>query len=157
MVWIGEGRERAPTERFVRQSGHASRHRFLGWQTEIEKLLPMLDFLVVPSLAPETFGRVAAEAQACSVPVIATAAGGLAEALVPGRTGVLLEAAADSATVCEAVEAMARDPALRLRLGAAGVEMVRARFGAAQIAAAFVENLHAAPPASVMAHVPLGS
>ena len=172
MLWIGDGRERLATESFVQRSGQRSQHRFLGWQTQIEKFLPILDFLVVPSMAPETFGRVAAEAQACGVPVIATAAGGLAEALLPGRTGMLLGAQVDSATLCGAIESMARDPALRARLGAAGVEFVRSHFGSEQIAAAFIRNLRSAPfalpawepapervaPAdSVMSHVPLSN
>jgi glycosyltransferase involved in cell wall biosynthesis len=145
MVWIGDGRERAATEQFVQDYGLCSRHRFLGWQTEIQKLLPLLDFLVVPSLAPETFGRVAAEAQACGVPVIVSPAGGLVEALLPGRTGILMELPVDSPKLCTAIESLARDPILRARLGAAGIDFVRTRFGAEQIAAAFVGNLRTAP------------
>jgi glycosyltransferase involved in cell wall biosynthesis len=172
MIWIGDGRERAATERFVESSGQSRRHRFLGWQTQIENFLPLLDFLLVPSLAPETFGRVAAEAQACAVPVIASAAGGLAEALLPGRTGVLLSSPVDSARICNAIEALVRDPELRAQLGAAGVEFVRAHFGAEQIAATFVENLRrapfalpawapapqrVAPPDSVVSHASVGN
>jgi len=145
MVWIGDGRERAATEEFVQQNGWRSRHRFLGWQTEIEKFVPLLDFLVVPSLWPETFGRVAAEAQACGVPVICSPAGGLAEALIPGRTGVLLGSAVDSTTLCTAIETFTRDPMLRARLGAAGIDFVRSRFGSEQIAAAFIRNLRTTP------------
>jgi glycosyltransferase involved in cell wall biosynthesis len=160
------------TENFVQQSGQQPRHLFLGWQTEIERFMPLLDFLVVPSLWPETFGRVAAEAQACGVPVIVTAAGGLVEALLPGRTGLLLDSQPTSVSLGHAVESLARDPALRLRMGIAGVEFVRSHFGAQQIAAAFIENLRCAPSAlpawtpapesdapadSVMSHVPLGN
>ncbi len=158
MAWIGEGGERAATEDFVRDSGQRSRHRFLGWQTEMEKFLPILDFLVVPSLAPETFGRVAAEAQACGVPVIASAAGGLAEALLPGRTGLLLDSAADPTVVCAAIESLARDPVLRQSLGSAGPDFVRSCFGTHQIAAAFIESLRTAPfalPARWRAPVPV--
>lgn len=172
MLWIGDGRERMATESFVQQGGQRSRHLFLGWQTEIERFMPLLDFLVVPSLAPETFGRVAAEAQACAVPVIVSAAGGLAEALLPGRTGLLLDSAPDSLRIGHAIESLARDGALRSRLGTAGMEFVRSHFGAEQIAAAFIESLRSAPsrspawapapesvaPAdSVMSHIPLGN
>ena len=145
MVWIGDGRERAATEEFVQDNLLRSRHRFLGWQTEIEKFLPLLDFLVVPSLWPETFGRVAAEAQACGVPVICSAAGGLAEALIPGRTGVLLDSPVDSAALCTAIESFTRDPILRARLGAAGIDFVRSRFSSEHIAGAFIRNLRTAP------------
>jgi glycosyltransferase involved in cell wall biosynthesis len=145
MIWIGDGRERAATEQFVQDNRLQSRHRFLGWQTEIEKFVPLLDFLVVPSLWPETFGRVAAEAQACGVPVIVSAAGGLVEALIPGRTGLLLDSPVDSASLCTAIESFTRDAILRARFGAAGINFVRSRFGAEQIAAAFIRNLRTAP------------
>jgi glycosyltransferase involved in cell wall biosynthesis len=96
-------------------------------------------------LWPETFGRVAAEAQACGVPVIVSAAGGLVEALIPGRTGLLLDSPVDSASLCTAIESFTRDAILRARLGAAGINFVRSRFGAEQIAAAFIRNLRTAP------------
>ena len=47
--------------------------------------------VVFPSQWYETFGRVAAEAFACGVPVIATRIGAAAEIVEDGRTGLLFE------------------------------------------------------------------
>lgn len=51
------------------------------------------DYVVVPSIQPEPFGRVAIEAFAYGKPVIAAAHGGLLEIVEPGRSGLLFEAA----------------------------------------------------------------
>jgi glycosyltransferase involved in cell wall biosynthesis len=49
------------------------------------------DFVVVPSVLPEPFGRVAIESFAAGRPVIASAAGGLMEIVTDGATGFLFE------------------------------------------------------------------
>jgi glycosyltransferase involved in cell wall biosynthesis len=148
MLWIGDGAARADTEQFATKQGYGARHLFTGSKLHVEKYIGILDLLIAPSLAPETFGRVVAEAQACGVPVLASAAGGLAETFEPGRTGLLLDSPADPAALCDAIESLVRDPQMRARLGAAGVEFVLARFASDIIAAAFVENLSAAPATS---------
>jgi glycosyltransferase involved in cell wall biosynthesis len=49
------------------------------------------DFVLVPSILPEPFGRVAIESFAAGRPVIASAAGGLREIVTDGETGLLFE------------------------------------------------------------------
>lgn len=144
MIWIGDGREHEATQGFVHRNGHSARHRFLGWQPEIEKFLPLLDFLVVPSQVPETFGRVAAEAQACAVPVLASAAGGLAETFLPNETGLLLQDPNNAALLATAIGHLAANPHICKSLGARGMKFVRARFAAEGIAAAFIADLSGA-------------
>jgi glycosyltransferase involved in cell wall biosynthesis len=148
MLWIGDGQARADTEKFATLRGHGARQLFVGSKLHVEKYIGILDLLIAPSLAPETFGRVVAEAQACGIPVLASAAGGLAETFEPERTGLLLDSPADPASLADAIELLVRDAPMRARLGAAGVDFVRARFAAERIAAAFVENLSAAPTTS---------
>ncbi len=56
--------------------------------------LPFLDALdvsVVPSIRAESFGLVAVESMARSVPVVATRRGGLTETILDGQTGYLVE------------------------------------------------------------------
>lgn len=67
------------------------RVRFLGWldQEAIACEFAQAWALVVPSLWAEPQGMVALEARAAGVPVIASAAGGLAEVVVEGRDGLL--------------------------------------------------------------------
>jgi glycosyltransferase involved in cell wall biosynthesis len=49
------------------------------------------DFVLVPSISPEPFGRVAAESFAVGRPVIASATGGLPEIVTDGETGFLFK------------------------------------------------------------------
>ena len=141
MLWIGDGSERIATQNFAAQSGYGLRQLFLGSKLHVEKYIGILDLLIAPSQAPETFGRVVAEAQACGVAVLASAAGGLAETFQPGHTGLLLDSPTDPAAISDAIEVLARDSHMRARLGAAGVKFVRARFAADHIAATFVNDL----------------
>jgi glycosyltransferase involved in cell wall biosynthesis len=77
------------------------KHRvsFLGWlsPTQIEKQLAEAWASVVPSLWAEPLGLVAVEAILRSVPVIASAAGGLAEIVEHGRGGLLYPIGNDNA------------------------------------------------------------
>ncbi len=64
----------------------------VGWLTpsELEFLFSSADVLVVPSRW-EGFGLIAAEAMRAGLPVIATRVGGLAEVVIDGETGFLIE------------------------------------------------------------------
>jgi glycosyltransferase involved in cell wall biosynthesis len=81
----------------------------------------------------EGYGVVARQAMAHARPVVATAVGGLAEAIVEGESGVLV-APGDTAALREALERLLADPDLRARLGDAARERVRELFSR-QIAA----------------------
>lgn len=76
------------------------------------------DLVVVPSVH-ESFGLVALEAQACGTPVVASAAGGLVEAVADGRTGTLVEGR-DPAVWSAVLQRLLGDGDERARLGAAG-------------------------------------
>jgi len=75
----------------------------------------------------EGYGVVARQAMAHARPVVATAVGGLAEAVVPGETGVLVPPG-DVAALRVALERLLQDEELRRRLGAAARDRVKARF-----------------------------
>jgi glycosyltransferase involved in cell wall biosynthesis len=147
MLWMGDGEASESLRARIARGGHASRHRFLGWEADLAPLYPALDILAVPSLYPEPFGRVSVEAQAVAVPVVSSLAGGLPETFLPGRTGLGVEPG-DAAGLAEAILALARDPERRLRLGAAGREWVCARFSLERIAADFEGLLAGGQPAS---------
>ncbi len=67
-----------------------SRTTFLG-SVSPQSLFEKIDVLAVPSLWHEPFGRVAIEAMAWGIPVIASQRGGLPEIIRPGKNGWLFE------------------------------------------------------------------
>jgi len=72
----------------------------------------------------ETLGLAILEAQACGVPVVASAVGGIPEALVDGTTGLLVPEA-DDVALAAAVLSLAEDPARRTAMSEAGTRHVR--------------------------------
>lgn len=86
------------------------------------------DVLVLPSLAPESFGLIGVEAMAFGRPVVAFDAGGIADWLVHGETG-LLARHGDVGSLAGCMRVLLRDAALRARLGLAARERQRERFG----------------------------
>jgi glycosyltransferase involved in cell wall biosynthesis len=85
---VGEGPDRARLESEYGRAGVAD---FLGRVDDVEltALYARAKALVLPNV--EEFGIAAVEAQAAGRPVVAMAAGGALETVVPGETGVLAE------------------------------------------------------------------
>ena len=77
------------------------------------------DVVVVPSRS-ESFGLVAAEAQACGVPVVAAAVGGLVQAVADGESGLLVSGW-DPEDYAAALRRILTDPALAERLARGAV------------------------------------
>jgi glycosyltransferase involved in cell wall biosynthesis len=75
----------------------------------------------------EGYGVVAREAMAHGRPVVASAVGGLVDAVQDGVTGVLVPPS-DPASLRRALERLLADPELRRRLGAAGREIAGGTF-----------------------------
>lgn len=88
-IIAGEGNQRKSLQEYIDKRlkntfilGHLS-------QKELNELYNIADVLVVPSII-EGFGLVAAEAQICGTPVVATNAGGLPE-IVNQNTGIIVK------------------------------------------------------------------
>lgn len=96
------------------------RARFLPPRPDPEVVLQQLDVLVNASRC-EPFGRTVLEAQACSIAVVGTNAGGIPEFVDPGRTGVLVPPD-DPDELARALALLIQDPSLRQRLAKAGAE-----------------------------------
>lgn len=139
LVIAGDGPERARLEALA--TVHDVPATFLGTvpHDELPDLYRSLDVLVVPSRPAsnvmEQFGRVAVEAMASGVPVVASALGALPE--VVGEAGVLVPPEDIHALAAE-LRALADVPERRHRLGRLGRERSR-QFSWPQVAAAHLE------------------
>ncbi len=72
------------------QLGIADRIRWLGSRSDLPRLLAASQLALSGSTNPEAFGRVAIEAMAMGVPVVATGHGGSLETVLDGQTGWLV-------------------------------------------------------------------
>jgi glycosyltransferase involved in cell wall biosynthesis len=141
VLWIaGEGPERSALERRARELGLLQRVRFLGQRDDAGDLLAACDIFALPSRA-EGLGVAALEAMAAARPVVASAVGGLAEAVEHERTGLLVPPEEPEA-LAAALARLLEDPALRKRLGDAGPARVREGYSAERMVEAY-EALYA--------------
>ncbi len=115
---VGDGAERPRLEQIVSEAGLSSNVRFLGSRLDVPEILAVSDLLVHPSLQ-EGFCNVILEAMAAGKVVVATDVGGNAEAVVDGRTGLLVPAG-DAARLADAMLRLLYDPEERRRFGEAG-------------------------------------
>jgi glycosyltransferase involved in cell wall biosynthesis len=111
---LGDGPCRPALERQVRAGGLEERVRFLGTVGDVPERLRDLDVFVLTS---HREGRPTSimEAMAAGLPVIATRVGSIPGLVAHQRTGLLVEPR-DVEALAQAIESLAVDPGLRLRL-----------------------------------------
>ena len=114
LVLVGDGPDRDLAEHEVDGLGLRKDVRFLGKVENVGDVLRGADLFLLPS-ATESFGLAALEAMACSVPVIASDAGGIPEVVRSGETGYLAPPG-DVATMSERALQVLQDPAEHERL-----------------------------------------
>ena len=113
LVIVGDGDLRAALQRQYAQSPHI---RFLG-PVSHDKLIPLYQratALILPSLAPESFGLSVVESFACGTPAIVRAAGGNREAIDITGGGFVYETREQ---LYQALAAVVGDARLRETLG----------------------------------------
>ncbi len=135
VAWIaGEGPEHAALEGLARERG-LLRVRFLGWREDAAALLGACDALVLPSRR-EGMGVAVLEAMASGRAVIASAVGGIMEAVVDHESGLLVPPE-DPEQLAAAIEELVEQPELRDRLGRGGKTRVTQGFLAEQMVAGY--------------------
>ncbi len=105
----------------------------LGFREDVEAVLGAADALVVPSTRPEPLGLVALEAGAAGLPVVASAAGGVAEVVRDGVSGLLVPPG-DAPALAAALARLAADPEAAARMGRAGAGVVAGEHAPERIA-----------------------
>jgi glycosyltransferase involved in cell wall biosynthesis len=99
---------------------------FVPARSDIPQVMAALDVLVQPSLT-EAGPRAPLEAMAMERPVVGTRIEGIAEEVVDGETGILVDAR-DSVALADAVDDLLSDPDKRTRMGRAGRIRVEQRY-----------------------------
>ncbi|MBK8915500.1 MAG: glycosyltransferase family 4 protein [Phycisphaerales bacterium] len=102
------------------------RVRMPGWQSDMVAGFEAMDLLALPTYR-EGFGNVLLEANAMGLPVIATNISGCRDAVADSETGILVPPR-DADALAAAMLTLARDPALRARMGADGRARVERDF-----------------------------
>lgn len=144
----GEGELEASLRRQIADL-HLEKHVLLaGFRADIIPLHKGFDLFVMSSTT-EGLGTSALDAMACGKAVVATRAGGLAEVVVDGETGLLVPAR-DPAALADAIVRMLQDAAFRKRCAAAGLARAASTFDAGRMVRETLqvyESLSGAPPA----------
>ena len=99
-----------------------------GFSTAMGETLREADIACLPSYG-EGMPRGLMEAAATGLPMVTTLAPGCREAVIPGKTGVLVPVR-DARALADALRPLVLDPALRQRMGAAARQQAIAEFSA---------------------------
>ena len=126
MALAGEGEQLCNLQNLVDDLGIDNHVKFLGVRNDLPDLLAAADSILMPSLN-EGFPRTAIEAMAAGKPIVATRVGGTPEAIIDGKTGILVPAK-DIRAMAKALISLIGDVLLRERLGAAGAELARENY-----------------------------
>lgn len=141
-VFVGEGAERAAIAGILARDGSEGRALLAGEapNTAMPEIYRAADLALLPSLMEAT-SIAGLEAMACGLPLIGSAVGGIPALIGAGINGLLVPPS-NPAALAEAVNALARDPARRIAMGAASRAAVLRQFtwqGIAQQTAAVFE------------------
>jgi glycosyltransferase involved in cell wall biosynthesis len=125
-ILFGRGPGRQEVLDRVRDAGLEDIVRLPGFRSDLPSLLPCLDLLVHPATM-EGLGIILLQAGASGLPVVASAAGGIPEAVVHEETGLLVPPG-DADALSSAVSSLLADEARRKDMGKAGQRRVREVF-----------------------------
>lgn len=137
--------EQAYADRLRRQVdelGLSERVHFLGFRTDIPRLMRAVDVILHTSTAPEPFGRVIVEGMLAGRPVVATGAGGVEEIIDHGRTGILTQPG-NTVELAEAIRGLFADPERAARIAGTGQDDASRRFTVEANIAAMSEHMEA--------------
>jgi glycosyltransferase involved in cell wall biosynthesis len=127
-VIAGEGELRAALERQIKDHRLEKHVLLAGFRPDVLPLHKAFDIFVLSSIT-EGLGTSLLDAMAAGKPIVATTAGGIPEVVVDGVNGFLVPPR-DHDGMAAAIVRLLKDPALRHRMGAAGLARVRDQFSA---------------------------
>jgi glycosyltransferase involved in cell wall biosynthesis len=145
--FIGDGPDREALQARIDEYGLGDRVVLAGRMTTdaVAAELAAADVLVAPSVPTKGGKRegipvVLMEAMSTGLPVVASRLSGIPELVTDGVSGLLVTPG-DDVALADALAALAADPALRRRLGAAGRDTVLREFDVDRNAAALADRI----------------
>lgn len=114
-------------EKMAKEKGLNGFITFTGYREDVIELINSVDVVVNPSIKPEPFGRVIAEAMALAKPVILTDGGGLSDIVKKNDTGLVIPCN-DEEALTQAIYKLYKEPTLREELGRKAREVAKSLF-----------------------------
>jgi glycosyltransferase involved in cell wall biosynthesis len=131
LCMVGDGPDREGLEQLAHELGIARSCYFAGYQEDVGGFYRLFDAFFLPSVNEGTPVS-AIESLATGTPVVANRVGGVPDVVRDGVDGFLVEPGDDDAAAAR-LESLARDPALRERLGESGRGRVRSRYAVTRL------------------------
>lgn len=119
---LGDGPLRNDLEQLADNLGLSKKIIFLGWRSDVSRILSILDLFVISSLN-EGMGRVLVEAMALGKPIVATRVGGIPSVVADGESGLLVPSR-DSMGLAEAMGKLLNSPERAREMGEEGRKRV---------------------------------
>ena len=126
-VLIGDGVERAHAQNYSQKLGIADRVHFLGLIKDVVPWYDVLDVVLLTS-SREGTSNTALEAQALGRPIITPDVGGMSETMLPGTSGLLLDADPSPEAIAEKLAFAIGNEAWLRTAASAGETFIRERF-----------------------------
>jgi glycosyltransferase involved in cell wall biosynthesis len=123
---FGKGPLEQDLRRRIHRAGLQEHVLLAGFREDLPDILPCLDLLVHPAIM-EGLGVSLLQAASAGVPIVASDAGGIPEAVRDGLNGLLVPPA-DVGALETAIGTLLRDPGLAARMGSAGKALMRTEF-----------------------------
>lgn len=126
VVFFGRGPEEQRLRSLAAAGGLEGQVLFAGFRTDLPDILPCLELLVHPAIL-EGLGVSLLQASSAGVPIVASNAGGIPEAVRDGVNGLLVPPS-DATALGAAIARLLRDPQHARALGEAGRSLMRREF-----------------------------
>ncbi len=126
LICFGQGALKDSLEQEAQERGLQERVQFTGFRDDLPNWLGCIDVLVHPALM-EGLGISLIQAAACSVPVIASRAGGMPEIVRNEENGLLIEPG-DLPGLLQALKRLLNEPDTRQQFGMTGRQLVEREF-----------------------------
>jgi glycosyltransferase involved in cell wall biosynthesis len=135
VVLVGSGQDEGKLRTQAETLGVSAHVHFMGWRSDVPRVLQALDIYVQPSLS-EGLAISILEAAGARLPIVASDVGGIPEVIESETTG-LLTPPHDPPALAEGLMRLLADEGLRAQFGAHARAVVEDRFSTAAMVAGY--------------------